>query len=77
MDAHGEVGIVVGNSWGASSCGGNRKIMGRDDLPLLPKNCWIAKWSECKNRSITAVSSLKGWKPAKLQDWGDRLSGLI
>lgn len=77
MDKYSEVGIIIGNSWGSSSCGGNRKIMGRDDLPLLPKNCWIAKWSECKNRSVTAVSSLQGWKPAKLQDWGDRISGLI
>ena len=70
MAKYGEPGIIIGNSWGSSSCGGNRKIMGRDDLPLLPKNCWISKWSECKNRHATAVSAVAGWPPAKLPDWG-------
>ncbi len=77
MDKYNEVGIIIGNSWGSSSCGGNRKIMGRDDLPLLPKNCWIAKWSECKKRSLTAISAVAGWKPAKLRDWGESIQGLI
>lgn len=76
MDKYNSVGIIIGNSWGSSSAGGNRKIMGRDDLPQLPKNCWIAPWKDCKNRHVTAVSAVSGWPPAKLKDWS-AIRGLI
>lgn len=76
MDTFGEPLVLILNSWGKSSCKGNRNPKGLNTT--IPHNGWFAKWSEIKNRDCYAISAVAGWPPAKLQQsWKKALKGLI
>lgn len=76
-DHFGETAILIANSWGPGACKGGRDIHGDPSMGQIPKNAWWTPYSKCKSRHCTAITAVKGWPPAKLPDWNERMSGLI
>lgn len=59
--------ICVMNSWGNWNDGGRRVYGTNVDIP---NGAFWARWSEVKNREAIALSSVNGWPPRKLKDFG-------
>lgn len=76
-DHFGETAILVCNSWGPGACKGPREIHGDPSMGLIPKNGWWTPYSKVKSRHCTAITAVKGWPPAKLPNWAERMEGLI
>lgn len=59
--------ICVQNSWGQWN-DGSRKIYGYSIE--IPEGAFWARWSDIKNREMIAFSSVAGWPPRTLPDFG-------
>ena len=64
--------IGVLNSWGTSWIKGPRTVQGNPDLPEIPKGAFWARWKDLSGRDCYAMSSVKGFPPQKLPEWGLR-----
>ncbi len=59
--------ILVQNSWGKFN-GGPRIVKGTKIA--IPEGSFWARWSDVKGRYMIALSSVDGWPPQKLPDYG-------
>lgn len=59
--------ICVQNSWGVWN-DGSRRIYGTNID--IPHGAFWARWSDIKNREMIAFSSVMGWPPKKLKNFG-------
>lgn len=59
--------VCVQNSWGDWN-DGSRRIYGTNID--IPRGAFWARWSDIKNREMIAFSSVNGWPPRKLKDFG-------
>lgn len=63
---YGEPLVLILNSWGRWN-GGGRRVLGTN--LDIPEGAFWAKWSDCRNRYMVAMSSVNGWPRKKLPDF--------
>jgi hypothetical protein len=59
--------ILAAQSWGPNWNSGPTRIYGTN-LEIPPGYFW-ARWDDWKNRTISAVSTVQGWRNNRLRDW--------